>query len=231
MSLFSTERHPGGSAVTDVKRDHRILVVRSFDRAWDEVERLLRAVPGARIVAQTTDAYSVPHLAFSSAPTAIITSAYIDGDSALPLIVELRRLVPGSKLILLGGDFDPRELLIYLTIGVNGILLWQDVFSGASRNLLLALLDGDVLAVSRRAAVATRLEDRLGWGLPQVDLSERERIVMRRLAEGLPEKEIAQVEGFSHRTVERVVAKLEAKLEAPTLFTLALRAVRLGVLR
>lgn len=62
-----------------------------------------------------------------------------------------------------------------------------------------------------------------------VPLSERERAVLQWLGQGRTEKEVARAEGVSRRTVTRIVATLEVKLEAPTLFVLGQRARQLGL--
>jgi len=54
--------------------------------------------------------------------------------------------------------------------------------------------------------------------------------VIRLLAQGLAEKEIAHTEGRSLRTIQRIVTILETKLEAPNLAVLTLKASRLGLL-
>lgn len=62
-----------------------------------------------------------------------------------------------------------------------------------------------------------------------LQLTARERAVVRRLAAGLSHKEIATVEGMSPRTVDRIVADLYEKLDAPTAFALGVKAAQLGL--
>lgn len=60
-------------------------------------------------------------------------------------------------------------------------------------------------------------------------LTERERAVLQRLAEGLTREQVQAVESMSLRTVNRVVAALERKLDAPNVFALGARAAQLGL--
>ncbi len=60
-------------------------------------------------------------------------------------------------------------------------------------------------------------------------LTERERVVLQRLAEGLTQDQIAKVEDIPVRTVSRIVASLHRKLDAPSLVALGVRASCLGL--
>lgn len=73
-----------------------------------------------------------------------------------------------------------------------------------------------------------------GWRLepgPVLELSERERAVLCHLGEGLTQREVARLLGVHVRTVEGVVARLKRELGATSAFTLAVQAMRRGLLR
>jgi len=61
-------------------------------------------------------------------------------------------------------------------------------------------------------------------------LADREQRVLLRLAQGLREREIANAEGLSLRTVERTVAGLVAALDAPSRVGLVATAALRGLL-
>jgi DNA-binding NarL/FixJ family response regulator len=67
-----------------------------------------------------------------------------------------------------------------------------------------------------------------GPNLPS--LTGRELAILEKLAAGLSEQQAAAAEGISVSTARRAVAELQAKLDAPSLFTLALRASQLGLI-
>ena len=62
-----------------------------------------------------------------------------------------------------------------------------------------------------------------------IALSDREQAVLNALAEGMTQKEIAASTHLSVRTVKRIVAQLEEKLDAPSPFVLGARARALGL--
>ena len=60
-------------------------------------------------------------------------------------------------------------------------------------------------------------------------LTERERVVLQRLTEGLTREQVRAIEATSLRTVNRTVSDLEKKLEAQNPFVLGARAALLGL--
>jgi DNA-binding CsgD family transcriptional regulator len=66
-------------------------------------------------------------------------------------------------------------------------------------------------------------------GPPLDDLSAREREVLRLVAAGLSDRQIAGVLVLSPHTVHRHVANIRTKLRLPTRAAAAAEAVRLGV--
>lgn len=93
----------------------------------------------------------------------------------------------------------------------------------------------DVVIISRTAADAL-LENQLVRSRVSVDrgrlqITHREQVVLQRLAEGFTQEQIANAENISPRTVERVVAILEQKLNAPCQFVLGMKAAQLDLVR
>jgi DNA-binding CsgD family transcriptional regulator len=96
-----------------------------------------------------------------------------------------------------------------------------------------AAIAGDVIlgngAVVRRFVAGLRGEG--AARLAAAGISARERAILGRLADGQTREEIAAEEGISPTTVKRTITDLEARLDAPNQFVLAVRAMRLGVIR
>ena len=128
---------------------------------------------------------------------------------------------------------NPAELSALNELGVVGYLLWGDLAPETLPHCLATMLIGK--AVLRTRSVAAAFAG--AWSCSprpcgdRVRLTEREQAVLRRLAEGLTHEEIAQLEPLSLRTVDRIVATLEAKLDAPSQFVLGLKAAQFGLLR
>ncbi len=78
--------------------------------------------------------------------------------------------------------------------------------------------------------ITERKKTKLDIGEMQRHFTEREQLVLHRLAEGLTQEQIHKVDGLSMRTVGRIVASLEAKLDAKSQFVLGIRAAKLGLI-
>ncbi len=197
---------------------HTVLLLGSDAIGWGELRQVLADLPDVRVVGDTADPAAARRLAAAHIPDAIIAAATLDGHPILPLLAELRRTCcPATKAILVAADYAPGRLRSPAVL----------------RHCLAAAIAGDVIlgsgAVVRRFVAGLRGEgpDRLAAS----GVTTRERAILGGLAAGRSYDAIAQAEGIGARTVERVVADLERRLDAPNLFALGLRAAQLGLVR
>jgi two-component system response regulator DevR len=122
------------------------------------------------------------------------------------------------------------ELLAMRGLGIAGYLSWADLDPARVRSAIRAALHGyfvlgpHVTGLSPRSLLPQPSSDPL-----TASLTERERAVLRGLAAGMSEQQLANSEGVSTRTVRRIVMDLKAKLGAPSLSALAVSAARLGL--
>ena len=215
-------------------QDCKILLIRSNEVGWTDLRGALRSLEGAHIVGDATSAELARRLATTHIPDVILSALAVAGEPALPLLRDLRgECCPDSKIVLFSARFDPDDLAALVALGVAGYLLWSDLTCETLRYCLEAVIAGDIL-VGSGVVGRTFIETQCGALFPHeapVRLTARERAVLSRLAEGPTQKETAATEGVSATTVKRTVAKLEAKLDAPTQVVLGKRAAQLGLLR
>lgn len=112
-------------------------------------------------------------------------------------------------------------------IGVEGHLLWADLSIDTLSHCLATVVRSDVFVASRDVVEAFVANQQSQFA---VAISDRERTVLCWLLEGLTQAEVAQKEGLSRRTVERVVTNLEQKFETRSLFALGWKVGRLRLL-
>ncbi len=211
-----------------------ILLLSSDAIGWGELRQILADLPDIRVVGDTADHAAARRLAAAHAPDAIIAAATLDGRPVLPLLADLRRsCCPATKAILVAADYVPGQLRSPEDTGVVGYLLWADLSPAVLRHCLAAAIAGDVIlgsgAVVRRFVAGLRGEG--PTRLAAAGITARERVVLGRLAAGQTREEIATAEGISPTTVKRLIVGLEARLDAPNQFVLAVQAMRLGVIR
>jgi len=206
-----------------------VLLIRSDELGWTEVQQIVPALPGVKLVTEVTHADAVVPAVQAHWPDVVISAAELDGLSLLPLLRQVRGLCPLSTLILAAMRFDPAVLPEWAALGVVGYLLWPEFPRSRLFYALTLLVSGQVMLASR-----STLQPWLArWSEPgfgRLSLSARERAVLRGLAEGLTREQIAERYRLSRRTVDRVVTSLEAQLGTTSLFVLGVKATQLGLI-
>ena len=213
--------------------NHTVLLLSSEAIGWDELRRILANLPDVRVVGDTADTATARRLAAAHTPDAIIAAATLAGRPVLPLLADLRRsCCPATKAILFAADYAPGRLRSPEDTGVIGYLLWTDLSPALLHHCLAAAIAGDVILgsgqVVRKFVAGLRGE---AARLADIGITARERAVLGRLADGQTREVIAIAEGISPATVKRIIAELEAKLDVPNQFVLAVRATQLGLIR
>jgi two-component system nitrate/nitrite response regulator NarL len=212
---------------------HTVLLIRSNDCGWADLQLALSEMNDVQVVGEATDVPRGLELAMLLQPDIIIAAAELDGASLLLPLADLHRTACSkSKIIVLASHLRYDHFVAIDDIRIVGHLLWSDLSSESLRHSLQAAIGGDVVVVSRpvaKAFIEARRRDSQA-SKERVKLTKRERTVLGRLALGDSQKEIAVAEGIGLRTVERIVTGLETKLGAPTPFVLGMRAAQWGLL-
>ncbi len=209
----------------------RVVLISSGEIGWTDLRETLRMLPTARVVAE----FSWPQVALNSLiaaePDVIISAARIGPHSVLRHLTEARqRLGPRTKIVVASTHFDPVESNALLSLTVSGLLLWGDLTRQALRDVMSLVIESSIVAMSKgigwSAIGMSGAPDRAG---ALSILSDRERVVLNLLTQGLSRAEISQREGISRRSTERAIASLQTKLDASSPFILGLRAAQHGL--
>jgi len=133
-------------------------------------------------------------------PDLIIVSTELAGTRLVGLITDLRTHSSLSKVVAVGEVLEPETHRQLAAVGLDGHLVWNDLRSDAVLYGIGAVLDGNLMIASRRS-VAQLLHDthQVTAPSPQLALAEDERRVLERLAEGLTQREISEIEHMSLR--------------------------------
>lgn len=146
-------------------------------------------------------------------PDVILLDIDLAGQSAVPLIPELVRRLPGSTVVVLTASSSNRLLGEVVEAGARGFLT-KDMDGPELRAAILGLTHGELAMTRPRARIALEyLAGRLQEA-PASDngLSEREGEILRMIAGGSTDREIAEALVLSTRTVESHVASILRKL-------------------
>ena len=201
--------------------EHPVAIVLAADGPGvrPERRRLLESAPGLAIVAEAADAESTVEAAARHRPAALVLDLDRPGDiSSLDTIRAVERASPATRVIVLVPKDDARFAPHALHAGAAACVL--DDMPG----------EGLIDAV-RRAATQSSAAAQPEPGPPPDDLTEREFDVLRLLALGHTNTEIAAELHLSVRTVEAHRAHLQRKLRRPSRAELVRYALDRGLLR
>ncbi len=186
---------------------------------------LLDAEPEFEVVAEALDADSAVRYALGHKPNVLILDLNMPGRPSLEAIPDIFEASPDTAIVVLTMQSDPAYARQALQAGVLGYVLKE----AADTEL--------VQAVRSAAAGETYLQPALGARLatepeagPADDLSEREVEVLRLIALGHTNPEIAEQLFLSVRTIESHRAHIQQKLRLSTRAELVGYALERGLI-
>ena len=205
-------------------------MIRAIITAYNPILRaglreILHGVEDITVAAETTSPDELMHLAakadviliaLASAARIDLSHILADGDT-------------NPAILLLTNDPDDLGALMRLPVPVWGILS-QDADAQEIIAAIRALSQGLIVGSPLLLKPITTRSTVLGMGQPEPlaePLTERERQVLQRIAQGLANKQIAVALGISEHTVKFHLSSIYAKLGA----TNRTEAVRLGTLQ
>jgi len=187
---------------------------------------LLDAEPGFEVVAEAGDVETATRYVRGYKPSVLILDLNMPGKPSLPAIPELREDFPNTQIVVLTMQDDPAFAREAMRAGALGYVLKEAA-------------DAELVEAVRMAATGTTyLHPQLGARLAAApeepaakdDLTEREREVLRLIALGHTNSEVAKQLYLSVRTVESHRAHIQQKLRLSTRAELVRYALGAGLI-
>ena len=202
----------------------RILLVDDHQIVRDGLRLLLQEQPDFEIVGEANSSHAACQSAEKLKPDIIVTDVEMPGLSGIDLARTVHAAHPHIKIIVLTAHAEAHFVNEALQAGVSGYIL--------KVNAVRSVLAGRVYLCPEVSTVVVREYQRQmntpgGAGLQA--LSEREREVLARIADGLSTKEIAAVLNLSVKTIETHRLHIMAKLKVNSVAELTKHAIREGL--
>jgi DNA-binding NarL/FixJ family response regulator len=205
----------------------RLIIFSSASLHREAWRALLSGQPAILIVDTVADAFKVVPLLQPDQPTTVL----VDVLSPQPdLAQQLRTLAPEAGLLFLIQSYELSEVLVLLRAGATGCIS-RDASLGDLARAIIAVGRGEIALPPH---IAGRALAALARGEPVSDdgliepLSQREVEVLRLLAQGMTNKDIAQTLILSVRTIEAHLRNIFGKLGVRSRTEAALWAVEHG---
>lgn len=184
----------------------------------------LASQPGFEVVAECGDgAALLAALRDTAADVVLLDLLMPDGGASL--VRRLGEIAPDAHLLVLTSSEDPRLLFDVLQAGARSALL-KDSTPEQLREAILATQRGERVLHPRIAVLVAGLRAQAPL---RAALSARERDVLRLIAEGLGNADIAARLGIGIKTVKTHVSHLLLKLDVDDRTQAAVRALREGL--
>jgi DNA-binding NarL/FixJ family response regulator len=200
----------------------RVLLVDDHSVVRAGIKHLLESDDSVRVVGEAANAADAVTQAAALQPQLIILDISMPGATGLAVVGRLREVSGGAQVIVLSMHSDVEYVREAERVGAAGYVLKDDaaVELGAA---IASVRQGQRFRsakLGRRAAARAASDD---------PLTPREREVLRGIASGLTNKEVAADLGISHRTVETHRENVMRKLGITTVPGLTRYAIDHGL--
>ena len=209
-----------------------ILLAHSHPMVLYGLERLFRADPEFSVVRTCRDGREALQAIREERPIVALLEANLSGSDALTVARELQREIVSTHLIISGSQFSEQDVIDAMRAGVRGMVLSSmppDIFVRCARKVA----NGDRWLEMDSHARAFDSLLRTTHPRPERDgsaLSAREAEVVRLLATGMRNHEIARQLQLSESTVKVHVHNARRKLGVASRVELAIEARNKGLI-
>jgi len=206
----------------------RVVVIDDHTLFRRGLTALLAREPGFAVVGEAADGFDGIRTVAATQPDVVLLDLNMPGISGVEALQAIRKEAPASHIVMLTVSEDAEDLLAALRAGADGYLLKN--------------IDSDFLVQSiRRAAegesvVSPEMTGKLVRGVregaapgPADTLSPREREILRHLAKGSSNKEVARALELAESTVKIHVQHILRKLNLSSRVQAAVWAIEHGV--
>lgn len=187
---------------------------------------MITSEPDMRLLGMAATGIEALAIVAATPPDVILLDIQMPDMDGITAAAQLRAAHPQLAILMLTSYSDDARIYAALRAGASGYLLKE-----MSGDALLAAIRGAVRGEPQlHSKVARRLMDRVMPATdPLAQLSPREYEVLRWIARGLSNKEIAGATDLTEQTVKSYVREILSKLDVADRTQAALLAVRYGV--
>jgi DNA-binding NarL/FixJ family response regulator len=210
----------------------RVLVADDHTLVRDGIRALLATAPEIQLIGEAADGQEAIEQARALRPDVILLDIAMPGLGGLEAVPILRRDLPHARILILTQYEEPDYVRRFVRLGVAGYVL-KKVAGAELISAIRAVHRGGLVldpAVAREA-----LQDGPGASTAAADpydsLTERERQVLKLVAEGRSNKEVASFLDISLKTAMTHREHVLQKLHLHNRTELTLFALRRGIIR
>ena len=200
----------------------RVLIADDHRLILDSVRRALQEDGGFEVVGETQDGAQVVALVEETDPELVLLDVRLPGRTGLECLSELRRRRPELDVVMLSASTSGELVDEALRLGAKGYVA-KSVDPADLPATLRQIVQGNVLSAAQAGGSARPV------GADALGLSERERTILRTLARGNSNDEIAAELWITRQTVKFHLTNIYRKLGVRNRADAVRKAYELGL--
>lgn len=208
----------------------RVLVVDDHALFRRGLVSLLNEQPDIEVVGDAGDAYEALRLAQELRPDVVLMDVNMPGEGGISATEALLRRVPSARVLMLTVSDADADLLAALKAGAHGYLLKEATPEEVIQAIRMTYQGKSVLSPEMVSRLVAHVRSGLSFAHhPLQALSPREQEILRLVAQGYTNAEIAQALVISENTVKTHLRRMMRKLGVTSRAELAALAARAGL--
>jgi NarL family two-component system response regulator LiaR len=231
MPLREIPASTGSAADGAASAPIRVLIADDHSIVRVGLRALIATERGMEVVGEAVDGLDAVHKARALRPDVIVLDLVMPGKDGIQATAEITQENPSARILVLTSFAEEDKLVPAFKAGAMGYLLKDS----APQDLLQAIRDVAQGASALHPQIAHKLIRELSRAVDRpvagVPLTDRERHVVRLVARGLSNDEIAERLHLGERTVRTHISHILRKLHLANRTQLALYALRTGLAR
>lgn len=206
----------------------RVLIVDDHEMVRLGVRTYLLTEPDVEVVGEVASGELAAAKAAELAPDVVLMDLVMPGMDGVAATREVLARVPGTKVLVLTSFLEDDKVLPALEAGAKGYLL-KTVLGDELAKAIRRVVSGETVLEPQVAARVVAALQKPKHDAPSMEmLTERERDVLRLMAEGLSNQAIGEQLFIGIKTVKTHVSNILAKLQVEDRTQAALLAVKNG---
>ena len=200
----------GGGSSNMTTKVIKVVLVDKHQMVRAGLRHLIEQQPHMQVVAESNDSRSALEQVKEHVPDLVLLD--IPDENRLNAVRQILANYPGTKVIALSSDPAPALIEDALEAGVSGYVLKENAFEEVIRAIQAAMAGKLYLCPESTTALMRNRQQKTADAAPDKRLSEREKLLLRLVADGLHNKEIASLLEVTTKSVETYRARLQKKL-------------------
>ena len=219
----TVEGGPGGSEAI------RVLVVDDQELFRRGLVMLLGVEPGIEVVGQAGDGIEATNLAGRDAPDVVLLDVRMPRRSGIEACPAIKETVPSAQIIMLTASDDEADLCEAVKSGASGYLLKDSSIEEVAQAIRVVADGQSLISPSMASKLLSEFNNLAKQAQQKVlvpKLTERELQVLKLVAQGMSNREVAEELFISENTVKNHVRNILEKLHLHSRMEAVVYAVR-----